>query len=140
MPKVVFVLLLLWWGSVVVVVDDVDDDDNDDNGDDEQEELARKRQLPVPPMPRKGGVLARSEDNVSGGSLSLLVISMEIAMMTKEKLCTYSTGLFTGPIPSHLCVITSTFPLNTLLNNSYFFFSVTLRGPPKTKLSHITFR
>ena len=56
---------------VVVVVDDVDDDDNDDNGDDEQEELARKRQLPVPPMPRKGGVLARSEDNVSGGSLSL---------------------------------------------------------------------
>ena len=41
-------------------------DDNDD-----QEELARKRQLPVPPMPRKGGVLARSEDNVSGGALSL---------------------------------------------------------------------
>ena len=59
---------------VVVVVDDVDDDDNDDNddnGDDEQEELARKRQLPVPPMPRKGGVLARSEDNVSGDSHSL---------------------------------------------------------------------
>ena len=53
---------------VVVVVDDVDEDNN---GDDEQEELARKRQLPVPPMPRKGGVLARSEDNVSGGSLSL---------------------------------------------------------------------
>merc|ERR1719490_186958 len=40
-----------------------------------KEELARKRQLPVPPMPRKGGVIARSEDNVSGltsrgGSLS----------------------------------------------------------------------
>ena len=33
---------------------------------DTQEELARKRQLPVPPMPRKGGVIARSEDNVSG--------------------------------------------------------------------------
>ena len=35
--------------------------------DDDQEELARKRQLPVPPMPRKGGAIARSEDNVSGG-------------------------------------------------------------------------
>ena len=52
-------------------VDDNDNDDDDDNDDDAQEELARKRQLPVPPMPRKGGVLARSEDNVSGGSLSL---------------------------------------------------------------------
>ena len=37
-----------------------------DNDYDTQEELARKRQLPVPPMPRKGGVIARSEDNVSG--------------------------------------------------------------------------
>ena len=34
-----------------------------------QEELARKRQLPVPPMPRRGPrAIARSEDNVSGES------------------------------------------------------------------------
>ena len=39
---------------------------DNDNDCDTQEELARKRQLPVPPMPRKGGVIARSEDNVSG--------------------------------------------------------------------------
>ena len=59
--------------------------------DDDQEELARKRQLPVPPMPRKGGVLARSEDNVSGAVTkihikldALLGIIMEIAIVTKK--------------------------------------------------------
>ena len=50
---------------VVAMMNDSDFLDND-NDCDTQEELARKRQLPVPPMPRKGGVIARSEDNVSG--------------------------------------------------------------------------
>ena len=40
----------------------------------DQEELARKRQLPVPPMPRKGGVIARSEDNVSGSFFVVVVL------------------------------------------------------------------
>ena len=31
-----------------------------------QEELARKRELPVPPEPRRGGILARSDDNLAG--------------------------------------------------------------------------
>ena len=31
-----------------------------------QEELARKRELPVPPQPRRTGVLARSDDNLAG--------------------------------------------------------------------------
>ena len=29
------------------------------------EELARRRELPVPPMPRRGGVLAKSENNLT---------------------------------------------------------------------------
>ena len=33
---------------------------------DVQEELARKRELPVPPQPRRTGVLARSDDNLAG--------------------------------------------------------------------------
>ena len=31
-----------------------------------QEELARTRELPVPPQPRRSGVLARSDDNLAG--------------------------------------------------------------------------
>ena len=31
-----------------------------------QEELARTRELPVPPQPRRSGVLARSDDNLTG--------------------------------------------------------------------------
>ena len=31
-----------------------------------QEELARKRELPVPPQPRRTGILARSDDNLAG--------------------------------------------------------------------------
>jgi len=30
-----------------------------------KEELARRRELPVPPLPKRGGVLARSEDNIT---------------------------------------------------------------------------
>ena len=52
---------------------------------DVQEELARKRQLPVPPMPRKGGVIARSEDNVSG-SFFVVVVFLFLLM---SLLCLY---------------------------------------------------
>jgi len=31
-----------------------------------KEELARRRELPVPPLPKRSGVLARSEDNLAG--------------------------------------------------------------------------
>ena len=31
-----------------------------------QEELARTRELPVPPQPRRSGILARSDDNLAG--------------------------------------------------------------------------
>jgi len=38
-----------------------------------KEELARKRELPVPPQPRRsGGVLARSDDNLAGAHSDLL--------------------------------------------------------------------
>merc|ERR1719189_3013057 len=40
---------------------------------DTPEELARKRELPVPPQPRRsGGVLARSDDNLAGAHSDLL--------------------------------------------------------------------
>ena len=35
-----------------------------------QEELSRTRELPVPPQPRRTGVLARSDDNLAGDHLS----------------------------------------------------------------------
>ena len=44
-----------------------------------QEELARKRQLPVPPMPRRGPrAIARSEDNVSGESCLWWKLNMSL--------------------------------------------------------------
>ena len=91
--------------------------------------------------------LGREEFSQDPRTMSQVALSLSLGPQhgdrddDKENLLTYSTGFFTGPISSHLFVITSTFPLNTLYNiiNSFFFFSVTLRGPPKTKLSHITF-
>ena len=35
-----------------------------------QEELSRTRELPVPPQPRRTGVLARSDDNLAGDGIS----------------------------------------------------------------------
>jgi len=37
-----------------------------------KEELARKRELPVPPEPRRTGILARSDDNLAGNYENLL--------------------------------------------------------------------
>jgi len=37
-----------------------------------KEELARKRELPVPPEPRRSGILARSDDNLAGNYENLL--------------------------------------------------------------------
>ena len=39
-----------------------------------QEELARKRELPVPPQPRRTGVLARSDDNLAGEDRIIILI------------------------------------------------------------------
>ena len=41
-----------------------------------QEELARTRELPVPPQPRRSGVLARSDDNLAGDACQTLVLFM----------------------------------------------------------------
>merc|ERR1719361_1424783 len=37
-----------------------------------KEELARTRELPVPPQPRRSGILARSDDNLAGTYETLL--------------------------------------------------------------------
>ena len=41
-----------------------------------QEELARKRELPVPPQPRRTGVLARSDDNLAGENRKVTIINI----------------------------------------------------------------
>jgi len=57
-----------------------------------KEELARKRQLPVPPMPRRGPrAIARSEDNVSGLSSRGGSISPSVSPSSPSRLTRYSS-------------------------------------------------
>ena len=47
-----------------------------------QEELARTRELPVPPQPRRSGVLARSDDNLTGEAPLLGITSHGALLFT----------------------------------------------------------
>ena len=49
-----------------------------------QEELARTRELPVPPQPRRSGVLARSDDNLTGEAPSLGITSHGALVFTSH--------------------------------------------------------
>lgn len=52
-----------------------------------QEELARTRELPVPPQPRRSGVLARSDDNLAGDTRATLLYKQH--HVTLHKLIVY---------------------------------------------------
>ena len=55
-----------------------------------QEELARKRELPVPPQPRRTGILARSDDNLAGEDTTELMWSHG-ALCGAEMIAMFST-------------------------------------------------
>ena len=61
-----------------------------------QEELARKRELPVPPQPRRTGVLARSDDNLAGEDRIIILMPSKyylhtVALCGVEMIAMFST-------------------------------------------------
>jgi len=47
-----------------------------------KEELARKRELPVPPEPRRTGILARSDDNLAGEQREISIQHVSSSVLT----------------------------------------------------------